>query len=97
MPWAVYKYRVEPDDYVDLHLPPGARPVHFGCQRGDWFLWVLVDPSLPPNRRRQFRMAGTGHPIAEPPGRLTHVGTATNANQTLVFHLFEIQQEEIPS
>lgn len=86
----VYKYPMKVGDVVEVLLPKGAVPLYVNEQRGENFLWCLVDPSQPKEIRR-FRWAGTGHPIRTPAERLVHVGSWMMGGGSLVFHLFEIK------
>ena len=85
----VWKYDIKPDDYHRIEMPAGATLLDFKEQRGVCCLWALVDPEAPAEPRR-FRMAGTGHYIADEPTTMAYVGTAMMHNGALVFHLFEV-------
>jgi len=52
-------------------------------------LWALVNPDER-HSKRQFRLAGTGHPIIQDEGALRFVGTIQLHGGSLVFHLFEL-------
>jgi hypothetical protein len=82
----VYKYELQQiDDYIGLELPEGAQILHFGIQNNRLMIWALVE-SDNPNKRRIFRMAGTGHSIIEK--NPLHIGTVFDG--PFVWHLFEV-------
>ena len=83
----VWKYPIPVDDVVAITMPKGAEILHVSEQHGTPTMWVLVDP-LEPVQARQFRFAGTGHPI-EDHHAVAHVGSFFMQGGALVFHLFE--------
>ena len=87
---AVYKYDVILDDTFTLALPEGAEVLTVQMQHGIPRLWVRVDPTAPA-RPRQFRLAGTGHPI-EDADDWRYVGTVQLQGGVLVLHLFESRE-----
>lgn len=56
-----------------VEAPAGAIPVKFGSQRGDFFLWLMVDPELP-TRTYRFEVTGTGIEIKAQPSEIFYVG-----------------------
>ena len=60
----VFKYDVEVGDYFKINLPQGAQILKVEEQHGYPRLWALVDPQKP-IECREFRFAGTGHPITD--------------------------------
>ena len=88
----VYKYELIIDDYIEISTHRGAETLTVQMQENTICLWMLVDPSLP-EEKRTFRMAGTGHPISE--SRLKYVGTFQLLNGKLIFHLFELFKREV--
>lgn len=74
-------------DVFGIELPAGAEVLTVQVQAGRPCIWALVSPSAPPEGRL-FRIAGTGHPIAERLG--AYVGTFQFEGPGLVFHLFEV-------
>lgn len=84
----VFKYTIEPDDYINLLLPRGAEVLSIQEQDGHTQLWALVDPHNE-TEVRTFRLAGTGHPIED--DKLEFIGTFQLKNLGLVFHLFEVE------
>jgi hypothetical protein len=85
----VYKYEIPLEDDFAIELPMGAKILTFQSQRDVPYVCALVDPAAP-LFKRQFRLAGTGHPIEHDEKNLRHVGTAQFRGDTLVFHLFEV-------
>lgn len=87
----VFKYELPADDMVELYLPEGARPLHFGNQFDKPCLWCLVDTQKPPVMHR-FRFAGTGHPLDPLETKeLQYIGTAQFSGGALIFHLFYVK------
>lgn len=84
----VYKYQLPLQDNFQLHLPEGARCLSVQVQYGTPCLWALVNPEAPVEKR-QFRMAGTGHPI-ELVESLSFIDTFQLEGGSLIFHVFEI-------
>jgi hypothetical protein len=88
---SVWKFPIPLEDHPTIPMPVGAVPLHVGVQRGEPFLWALVDPQERARRHYQFRLAGTGHGIEDHHfsyDHLTHVGTFQMEGGALVFHLF---------
>ena len=86
---SIFKYPIPMDDYCSLDLPKGAKILTVQEQHGEPQIWALVDPEKQ-TEIRNFRLAGTGHPIKEKEEDLSHIETFQMMNGTLVFHLFEI-------
>jgi hypothetical protein len=86
----VYKYQIPSADEFSLYLPQGAQCLSIQVQKDTPCLWALVDPEQPTEARR-FRIAGTGHPIANS-NALSFLGTFQVFGGDLVFHLFEYAQ-----
>jgi len=81
----VFKYPIKIEDNIEISLPEEAQILTVGEQNGIICVWALVNPEKP-SIKRNFRLAGTGHPIDT--DKLFYHGTAQILN--LVFHLFEI-------
>lgn len=90
---AVWKYPIEFTDSIEIEMPRGADVLHVGMQGEQLCLWCLVYPEGELTKRR-FRIAGTGHPIEE--GDMEHIGTVHIADDSLIFHIFEITEYRIP-
>jgi len=87
---SVYKYPILLDDYFSLDLPKGAKILDVQAQKGEPQLWALVKPDEE-KEKRNFRLAGTGHPIKESPETLIYIGTFQTLNGGFVGHVFEIK------
>lgn len=85
---SIYKFSVPIKDDFTLELPKGAKPLAVQVQHGKPMLWVMVDPDEP-TETRSFRLAGTGHPLADGVD-YRHVGTFQMEWGALVFHLLEV-------
>ena len=93
----VFKYSVKVGaDLVSLEMPKGAQLLSFQCQDEQPCLWALVDPAAE-KETRNFRFAGTGHPIEEELSSLKFIGTAQMMGGCLIWHLFEIAPVTITS
>lgn len=80
----IYKYPIDLDAEFSLLLPQGAQVLSIQQQRGDIFLWALVDKTAMKEERR-FRTVGTGHSV--PDGNLKHIATVQDS--IFVWHFFE--------
>lgn len=58
----VHKYPLPGVGLVGIEMPRAARVLSVQAQEGRPFLWAQVDTEQP-TVRRQFRVAGTGHPL----------------------------------
>jgi hypothetical protein len=83
----VFKYPVKVSDEFDLALPADAHILTVQVQHGTPCMWALVDTEKP-LETRHFRLAGTGHPIAQDISR--YLGTFQVDGGNLIFHLFEM-------
>lgn len=83
---AVWKYVLPIHDWPSLAMPEGARVVAVAEQGEALCLWADVDTDAP-LCVRQFRLAGTGHPLG-PVG--DHLGTVLLMGGRLVLHLYDI-------
>lgn len=70
-------------------LPKGAKPISIQAQNGTPFMWSIVDPDMP-RVDKSFHIAGTGHELPENIGNF--VGTFLVESDTLVFHVFELNE-----
>lgn len=88
----IWKYPIPVQDDIQIEMPKGARVLTVQRQGdlpefGGPCLWALVNPEAK-KEIRQFRLAGTGHPI-DHAEKLTYIGTFQMEGGALVFHLFE--------
>lgn len=84
----VYKYEVPLDDTFYVDLPKDSKVLSVGVQNDVPYIWVFVDDENE-DSRKVFRLAGTGHPIADYLD-LEFIGTFQLRSGNLVFHLFEV-------
>lgn len=89
MPYTVYKYPIPIDDDFALNLPKDARVLTVQTQKGEPFIWVLINPHATQTPRK-FILAGIGHPIHRP-DLLKYIGSFQLPQGSLVFHLFEVE------
>lgn len=87
---SVYKYTIPMEDYFSLDLPKEAKILTVQEQHGKPQLWALVKQDEP-NKKRSFRLVGTGHPIEESPETLNYIGTFQLAGGGFIGHVFEIK------
>ena len=86
----VYKYSVPVEDYFGLDLPQGSKILTVQVQYGEPQIWALVNAQTQVVETRQFRVAGTGHPIEESEDELTYIGTFQLSGGGFIGHLFEV-------
>lgn len=88
----IWKFDALVDDNLVLEMPSGAQILHVGKQPlhgiGEFAIWALVDPEMPPYRRRLI-MRGTGHPMPDEP--VIHLATILDGQ--FVWHLFSPDTE----
>jgi hypothetical protein len=85
----VWKFEIHTDDYVNINLPKGAKPLSIQQQGDSVQLWCLVDPNETVYETRTFRLAGTGHPITDD---VEYIGTFQLFGGSFVGHLFEVRR-----
>ena len=89
----VWKFRIPLGNVVSIQMPRGAEILHVAEQHDYPCMWVLVDP-VEPMQNREFRFAGTGHPIEDHHAG-QFIGTFFMQMGGLVFHIFETQASQI--
>ena len=80
----IYKYQLELSSEVEI--PEGGKVLTFQYQNGIRTIWVLVDTSNPPVKRK-FLIQGTGWEL--PDYDMEYIGTAQQG-VLFVWHLFEL-------
>jgi hypothetical protein len=85
----IWKYRLSQNAAFDM--PQGAKVLSAKSQYNQLYIWALVDPDAP-KEKRFFQVHGTGHRINNSEN-LKYVGTALIENDSLVFHVFERVQQ----
>lgn len=88
----VFKYEIPIADQPLVRLPLGAQILSVGQQSDQLFLWAMVDPAEMRTKHHAFRVAGTGHEIADV-DELKFLGTVQIDGGCTVLHVFE--REEI--
>ena len=83
----VFKYELLMCDHINIILPKGAEILKVGVQSDQPFMWTLIDPDAP-DEKRSFRIVGTGHSIDEI--NLKFIDTFQLSGGDLIFHIFEI-------
>jgi hypothetical protein len=83
----VWKFTAPVQDQFAISMPIGAKLLSADIQEGIVCIWALVDPEEG-LETRNFRLAGTGHPIAE---HVHFLETMVLHDGALVFHLFECE------
>jgi len=86
----VYKYTIPVEDYFSLDLPAGAKILTVQTQRDEPQIWAIVDPEQRSMVPHNFRVAGTGHNIAENRDDLEYIGTFQLVGGNFIGHLFRI-------
>lgn len=84
----VWKYQITSNDYIEISLPIGAKVLSVHEQRGEVFIWILVNQEENVYETRKFRLAGTGHSISDE--NIKFIGTFQLYSGSFVGHLFEI-------
>ena len=90
----VFKYLLRVSgDLVVLRMPKGARILTVHSQRelsgrNGLCIWALVDPGQTILERRTFRVAATGHEVADIQNK-RFIGTVFLYSGSIVFHIFE--------
>ncbi len=87
----VYKYNISMEkDNFSIDMPKNAKILTVQEQHGDAQMWALVNPNAK-IETRNFRVAGTGHPINEGLNSLEYLGTFQFHNGDFIGHVFEIK------
>ena len=86
----VFKYVIPANDVATIRMPINSELLTVHAQRNDICLWALVDPDEQRTEDVTFRIAGTGHILAN--GKFFYIGTVFFAEAQLVFHVFEAKK-----
>lgn len=84
----IWKTQIIPDDYIELFLPKGAKPLSVQVQNDEPLLWLLCDQDAV-YEQRTFRLVATGEIVKDE--NLEFIGTFQLSGGSLVFHLFEVK------
>lgn len=87
---AVWKFELSVTDMQTVEMPKGAILLTVQGQYDSPMLWALVELGETQTEKRDFRLAGTGHPIEQE--NIVYVGTFQLHNGTFVAHLFEVRK-----
>ena len=87
---SVWKWVLTENDLSTVAMPVGAEILSVHEQMGNVCLWALVDLDEDRRRERTFRIAGTGHVIANCK-KLDYIGSVHFMGGSLVFHVFEVR------
>lgn len=84
----IYKFLLPMEDEPVIQMPAGAKVLSVQVQRGEPFVWALVDANQRKMARHYFFVLGTGNPIDfEVTG--TFLGTIQLHGGDLVFHVWD--------
>ena len=83
----IWKFRITGDQTIEM--PGGAKVLCVQEQKGDPYLWALVDSDTPTSKRA-FSIFGTGHDVPSDPG--SYIGTFQLNDGQFVFHVFEKEE-----
>ena len=83
----VFKYKLKITDNQDIELPIDAEILSVQIQYGGLYLWALVDPEKP-KQKKTILIAGTGHPIID--HNLKFIDTVQQLDGHLILHVFEV-------
>lgn len=83
----IYKYLLSLNDSVCTVEAPIVKPLKVGFQRGDFWLWALVDLNAP-NKTVVVAPIGTGQPTRSLIEGREYIGTTITHNESLVLHWF---------
>ena len=86
----IFKYPLEVTDEQTLEMPSGARILTVQTQHNVPCLWALV-PIAAPMMQRRIITHGTEHPV--PPTTGEYIGTYQLDGGSLIFHVFEAEDE----
>lgn len=92
----VYKYPLRFADFTSVKMPKDACVLTVQYQGTRITLWALVNSETEHvTRERVFRIAGTGHDLAEDAEVLSYIGTVQQpVGGSYVWHIFEIIPQE---
>lgn len=83
----IWKYSLRTIDRQTLQVPAGAKILTVQVQRGEPYLWALVDPAADHPSNINIAVFGTGHNIPDDIGE--YIGTFQLLNSELIFHVFK--------
>ena len=84
---AIWKFKIEPNDHVQIAMPKGAKILCLQVQNEIPCIWAVCDMSAK-REQRTFNIYGTGHQHENIDGK--YVGTFQLTGGSFVFHVFEV-------
>lgn len=85
----IWKFPLVIKDEQTITIPGGAKILTVQLQKGDLYIWAIVDPNEP-LRDRTIYVRGTGHPLNFSINKaIRYVGTFQLSAGDLVFHVFQ--------
>ena len=87
----IFRYPLAITDYQTVKMPAKSKVLTAQIQKGELFVWAMVDPSEPSTVDYPFWIHGTGHPVEEMNSQtIRYISTVqpTTFGQSLVFHVF---------
>ncbi len=85
---AIYKYPIEVNPLITIQMPEKSKILTVQVQRGEVYIWAVVDTDTQKKEKRIFACYGTGHKHEKIKG--TYIGTFQLNNGEFVGHLFEV-------
>lgn len=84
----IHRYQLDLTDRPHALMPAGARVLSAEVKPNDAYVsvWAIVDPTQP-DEKREFRIAGTGHPLDVDAG-WRFVSTLVLRGGLLCLHVF---------
>lgn len=83
----VYEYPLQISDEFIIGLPKGAQILKVALQKGEPYLWALVDTEAE-LESVYIRCAGTGHPIEQQ--NVEYLGSVIMYDDRFVVHYFRV-------
>ena len=93
MTQTIWKEVLKPERIQTLMLPKDAYLLDAREQYDLPCIWFECNDQEPEREPRVIAMVGTGEPI--PPHTLQHLGMTHHFGGTMVFHIYELEQESI--
>lgn len=92
----IHKYPIQIAKRQTVVLPAGAQILTAGLQRGELFVWALIDPEKAPSVERRIEVVGTGFSMFDSTRK--HIGTVLSEAAVIdgmmasafVWHVFEL-------
>ena len=82
----IYKYELS----KTIELPINSQVLKAGIQKGDMYIWVLIDGTETKTSQRNFEILGTGHSFEF--DYLTHTYIDSIFDGPFVWHIWEVNK-----